>query len=463
MTRLVVLLFGLLPGLTTQAAQPLWTTLPPARGSAGTCADFSRLIANSRPAVVAVHTREGVASDSEAETPLPYWPLFPDVPRRQRRGIGSGFVIRSDGYIVTNHHVVAGATSITVRFPGTAREVPARLVGSDARSDVALLKVDSSRPSPVLPLGRSETLPVGSWVVAIGNPFGLTAVATKGIVSGKGRSLDDLPAFRRGYFDFIQTDAAIDRGSSGGPLLNLRGEVVGINTAINARARGIGFAVPIDLVKAVLPALLEHGRVQRAYLGIRIERVDWEQARRNGLPEARGIRVAEVLPGGPAAGAGIRPGDILVKLNDRRVRGSGDVGWKVSTLPIGRPCRLVVLREGRRVELVVTPVARPGRKKRTGAGVPAVAGQRLAGLDMAVTEQPVKAGKQSGLMVVAVSGQAAERGVRIGDVIVAVNDEPVSSLEQMQRVLAEIPAGDSVRFYLQRRSQRIYVTLDKNE
>jgi len=462
MGRVAALLLGLLLAPAAPAAPPLWTTLPPG-GQPASCADFSRLIARARPAVVAVHTREREESAADSGAPLPYWPLFPEVPHRQRRGIGSGFIIRADGYIVTNHHVVAGAESITVRLADGARDVPARLVGSDERSDVALLKIDSSRPLPVLPLGRSETLPVGSWVVAIGNPFGLAAVATKGIVSGKGRSLDDLPAFRRGYFDFIQTDAAIDMGSSGGPLLNLRGEVVGINTAINARARGIGFAVPVDLAKAILPALLEHGRAERAYLGIRIERVEWEQARRNGLPETRGVQVTAVLEGGPAARAGMHPGDILVELGGRRIRGTGDVGWKVSTLPVGRPCRLVVLREGRRVELQLTPVARAGRKGPVQGGSTAVAGQALAGLDLAVVAQEGDAGHQAGLLVVAVAGQAAERGVRIGDVIVAVNDEPVSSGEQLQRLLAKIPAGGTVRLYLRRRSQRIYVALDKNK
>jgi serine protease Do len=221
-----------------RGAEPLWTTLeePPADSRAGqaTTFSFAALVERARPAVVAIHT---IAEESSAESGwLPGtfdpWRLFPDAPRRQE-GIGSGFIVREDGYVVTNHHVVADADAVRVHVEGLGQVLTARVVGSDQRSDLALLKVESRRRLPVLPLGISERLQVGAWVVAIGNPFGLAHVATKGIVSGKGRTLGDLLRFRQGYHDYIQTDAAIDRGNSGGPLLNLKGEVVGINTAIN--------------------------------------------------------------------------------------------------------------------------------------------------------------------------------------------------------------------------------------
>ncbi len=244
-------------------------------------------MAQARPAVVAIEVK--AKNPGPASLPFSYDSkrMYPELPpARHIRGLGSGFVIRKDGYIVTNHHVVAQAESLRVKLPSLHLDLAARVVGLDPRSDLALLKVESPVDLPVLPLGSSADFPIGSWVMAIGNPYGLVAIASKGIVSGKGRTAGDLSPFRTRFFDFIQTDAAIDLGNSGGPLLNMRGEVIGINTAVNSRARGIGFAIPVDLAKAVLPHLLADGRLKRSYLGIRIDPVPWQRATALGPGEA---------------------------------------------------------------------------------------------------------------------------------------------------------------------------------
>jgi len=453
--------------------RPLWTSYQQkdqagqARAQAGRALTFSKLVDRARPAVVAIRTT-GSGSPS-GSFPFNPWQIFPDVPRRQREeGIGSGFLIRSDGLLVTNHHVVSGAESLRVSIEGMSAAIEARVIGSDPRSDIALLKIDAPRPLPVLPLGNSDSLQIGAWVVAIGNPFGLTAVATKGIVSGKGRALGDLPAFRNGYFDFIQTDAAIDLGNSGGPLINLRGEVVGINTAINSRARGIGFAVPVDLAKAVLLHLDENGRVIRSYLGISVDPVTWELAESFGLENARGVVVTHVLDGKPADRAGMHKGDVLLEYNGMTIEGAQDVGWKVSTARAGKVTRAVVWRSGQRLVLEVTPAVRKsdqaGAEEKAGKAGPAVK-HRLGLLVMNLDEKTAAAaglGEQThGVVVIGVQADAAAHGIMVGDVITSVNGEEIDSREDFDKAVEAVEQNGLIRFYVLRQHDALYIALHK--
>ena len=304
--------------------------------------DFVALIAHARPAVVAVRV---------AATPGLEELGFGGG---GRTGVGSGFFVRKDGLVVTNYHVIENATAIEViLFDG--RRFPARLLGGEPKYDLALLKIDGQGDFPALELGDSTRIGVGAWVVAIGNPLGLTALASKGIVSGKGRRLEELPSLGRVNVGFLQTDAVTDVGSSGGPLIDLQGRVVGINSAINARGRGIGFAIPVDLLKALLPHLERWGRLRPAQIGISVEELDWERAERCGLDRVRGVLVSRVKEHGPAAKAGLEPGDVIIAIAGAAVEGLNDVGWRICTWPAGQPLTLSVIRSGRRLELTVLP------------------------------------------------------------------------------------------------------------
>src|SRR5579883_1389021 len=326
------------------AREPLWTELrrsERAEAIAG-LPSLTRLAATVGPAVVNV-----LAVQHEATGAPPFG-------RAPTRGQGTGFVIHRAGYVVTNHHVIEGADEIRVRL-ADERELPARLVGSDERTDIALLKVDGAGDLPVAPLGDSDRIEIGEWVVAIGNPFGLDHTVTVGIVSGKERR-DVRPGGvgGSGFYDFIQTDASINVGNSGGPLLDLRGEVIGMNTAINASAHGIAFAIPINMVKAIVPRLRERGHAARSWLGALTQPVTPALARAFGLAEPLGALVAEVLPRSPAEACGLAPGDVVVALDGRPVRRSDDLQWQVAIAEAGRRVVLGVRRGSERLELATT-------------------------------------------------------------------------------------------------------------
>ncbi|MBN2493566.1 MAG: trypsin-like peptidase domain-containing protein [Deltaproteobacteria bacterium] len=466
-------LCALLSGALLAGDEPerLWAELPSSAPAPVDLSTFSELVERASPAVVAVHTR--LASGELAEPAIDPWDLFPDVPRRERpEGMGSGFAVRADGYVVTNHHVIENAEQVWVRVQGLGKRLEAKVVGSDARSDLALLKVAPPRPLAVLPLGDSDRLRVGAWVVAIGNPLGLTSVATKGIVSGKGRTVGDLPQIRPGYFDFIQTDAAIDRGNSGGPLLNLRGEVVGVNTAINSRARGIGFAVPVNVTKAVLPQLLEHGRVERSYLGITIEEVTWEQVEALGMDRPRGVRVTSVKPDTPAERAGLREGDVVLRFAGAEIHSRADMGWRAGTCRVGVAVELSVSRGGERRTMQIVPAARdrdaePAPPERPDGGQKPTPTRRRLGLE--VGELDAHSAKLAGLdeaargvVVTRAAGEAAAQGLRLGDVITEINGRPVADRKSFLREIESVGSGEMVRLYVLRQRGARFFAFPRN-
>jgi Do/DeqQ family serine protease len=468
-----ILLLAALPfllGAEGEETQSLWTTLgAPADSAAGKvrASSFAALVERARPAVVAIHTIAEAESEGTPWFPGTFdpWRLFPDAPRQQE-GVGSGFIIRADGYVVTNYHVVENAAAVKVHVEGLSEVLTARVIGSDPRSDLALLKVESRRRLPVLPLGNSERLPVGAWVVAIGNPFGLAHVATKGIVSGKGRTLGDLPRFRPGYYDFIQTDAAIDRGNSGGPLLNLDGEVVGINTAINSRARGISFAVPVDLAKAVLPQLLQNGKVIRTYLGISIDGVTWELAESFGMEIPEGVLVTRVIKSTPAERAGLEKGDIILKFAGLKVRGPGDMSWRAATAASDRPVELEIWRDRKLQTLSITPVARKSEEKKTAKPAekmlePPRLGLFVVDLDPQTAEHGGFEKGTWGVVVVGVEADAAIFGIRVGDVIASVNDRDIKNKADFEKAVGEVKKDQIIRFYILRQKGALFVAIPK--
>lgn len=273
--------------------------------------------------------------------------------RTLRDGLGTAFVYDPAGYLLTNHHVIDDATDITVGFKD-GRELPARVVGSDKRTDVAVLKVDATS-LPSLPLGDSEQLLVGDWVVAIGNPFGLSHTVSAGILSAKGRTRDDVKGLdEAGYFDFLQTDASINPGNSGGPLLDLKGEVVGINSAIRANANNIGFAIPINMVKELLPLLLRDGKVRRSALGVVVSDVSMEQASRLGRGTTKGAWVKGVQGGGPADKGGIIVDDVIIGFNGKAIEDQNQLRWYASISGVGQVASIRVARGSKELEVKVT-------------------------------------------------------------------------------------------------------------
>jgi serine protease Do len=373
-----------------------------------------------------------------------------------RRGVGSGFIIDKDGTILTNHHVVGDAEKIAVTL-SDGKSYDAKVIGKDQKTDIAVIKIDAGRELPAVTLGDSDRLEVGEWVLAIGNPFGLDHTVTSGIVSAKGRQIGAGP-----YDNFIQTDASINPGNSGGPLLNLRGEVVGINTAIFSQSGGnigIGFAIPTNSVKDLLPQLKDKGRVVRGYLGTTVQKITPEIADSLGLKESGGALVADVVKGSPAEKAGIRTGDIIIEFDRKQIKDSTDLPPVVARVTPGNTVQLKVMREGKQVSLPITV----GELKDNEI----VASSQES--DLGLTVQPVTPDiaqtlgleRAEGLVVSSVKpGSAAEEaGLRSGDVITQVNRRPVKNLAEYNREIARNEKGKSVLFLVRRGQSSLFLAL----
>ncbi len=304
-------------------------------------ANFSDLAEKVRPGVVNIQVVKkvqnvGFAFPGFQGSPFgensPFGRFFEGNPPmdQKQEGVGSGFVISQEGFILTNNHVVEDAEQIKVKL-ANGKEYDAKVVGRDPKTDLALVKIDGVKDLHALPLGNSEDLKVGSWVVAVGSPFGLEQTVTQGIVSGKGRVIGSGP-----YDDFIQTDASINPGNSGGPLINMKGEVIGINTAINPSGQGIGFAIPIDMAKTIIPQLEQKGSVTRGWLGIGIQQMTPALEKSFGLKDKEGVLVADVFKGGPAEKAGIERGDVITQFDGKEVAESKDLSRIVAATPVGK-------------------------------------------------------------------------------------------------------------------------------
>ena len=381
---------------------------------------------------------------------------MPRGPQRQR-SLGSGFIIDRDGSILTNNHVVENAQKIVVKL-ANEQEYEAKIIGRDPKTDIAIIKIDAKTDLNAASLGDSDRLEVGEWVVAIGNPFGLDSTVTSGIVSAKGRHIGQGP-----YDNFIQTDASINPGNSGGPLINLRGEVVGINTAIFSRTggnMGIGFAIPVNLVKELLPQLRGKGKVTRGYLGVLIQKVTPEIAESLGMDSGRGALVANVSKDGPAEKAGVRVGDVIVEFDGKEIKDSGDLPIIVARTPVDTKSSLKVLRDKKEVTLSVRVgelkdeevVASAPEKGELGLTVQRLTPQVAESLGLEKTE---------GVVVSAVEpGSAAdEAGIRRGDVIVEVDRKPIRSLDEYKKSIAAIRKGRGVLFLVRRGESTLFLAL----
>ena len=380
----------------------------------------------------------------------------------KRQALGSGFSI-GNGLVLTNNHVIQGADVIKVKA-ANGREFDAKVVGRDSATDIGVLRLEGKGATelPAARLGDSDSAEVGDYVVAIGNPFGLSLTVTSGIVSAKGRVIGEGP-----YDDFIQTDASINPGNSGGPLFNLRGEVIGINTAIIARGQGIGFAVPIDMVKQLLPQLESTGHVARGWLGVGIQEVTPELAKTFHIAAAKGALVSQVFPGGPAAKAGLKSGDVVTALNGKPVASPSELSRAVAAVPPGSTVKLEVLRDGkaRTLEAKVTErdeqAVEQGRQGQ-GAEQPPESNANV-GLSVApitpdlARRLGVSQGEGLAVTQVAPNSAAEAAGVQAGDVLLELQRQPTSTVEAYRKLARTIKPGDSVLFRVRRGGSAIYL------
>lgn len=442
--------------------------------------DFTELVKQAAPGVVNIATTREV---ERGQLRGPQGQQIPDIFRHffgdqlpfgsggpggpgggseERHSLGSGFIISKDGYILTNAHVVDGADEIVVRF-NDHRELEAELVGSDTKTDVALLKVDANN-LPALNIGMSKDLEVGEWVAAIGSPFGFDHSVTAGIVSAINRTLPS-----DSYVPFIQTDVAINPGNSGGPLFNLQGEVVGINSQIFTRSggfMGLSFAIPIDVAMNVADQLREDGSVDRGWLGVVIQPVSRDLAESFGLDEPRGSLIAEVAPDSPASNAGLQAGDIILAVNGNKVDESSTLPRLIGRLAPGDEIELNVLRSGERVTETVTIGDWPENGMLAG-----MSGQNDPQTRLGVAVSPIQSselerlGLEGGVRVQQVdpSGAAAKAGLRPGDIIVSLDQQTIDSPNQLAEVLGQVDEGSAVPMRINRDGRSLFVALRFDE
>lgn len=451
---------------------------PPVVTSVSQLPDFANIAKTTMPAVVNISTTQTSARRSQRrQRPLPgpnpfggedpfeefFRRFFGDrPPPRQQRSLGSGFIISPDGYIVTNDHVVGDADKITVRL-SDEDEFEAKIIGTDDKTDLALIKIEAEEPFQSVPLGNSSDLQIGDWVMAIGNPFGLEQTVTAGIVSAKGRVIGAGP-----YDDFIQTDASINPGNSGGPLLNLQGEVVGINSAIFSQGGGnigIGFAIPIDMAKSIINQLKNSGKVTRGWLGVAIQTVTAELAKSFDLEEPIGALVAEVTEGGPAEKAGIERGDIITHFKDEKILKSHDLPAMVARTPVGEKVEVTVLRGGKEQTISVAlgeltdQVAQGGSREESEASW----GLTVADISDEHLQRYRLPDNQKGVVVTAVEpGSPAEMaGIRPGDVIEEVNRQAVQSVRDFTTAVEEVKDAETLLLLARRGNFTSFFALRK--
>jgi len=438
--------------------------------------EFTGIVDAAKNSVVNISTKTKARRSDSAERPsipnLPEGSPFGDLlekffnhenPERRRdsQSLGSGFVFSADGYILTNHHVIAGADEVIVRF-SNREEYVASIVGSDEASDIAVLKIDAEG-LPVLKFGDSDNLRVGEWVLAIGSPFGFDHSVTAGIVSAKGRSLPT-----DNYVPFIQTDVAINPGNSGGPLFNLDGEVVGINSQIYSRTggfMGLSFAIPIELAVDVATQIRETGSVSRGWLGVLIQEVTRELAESFGMESPQGALVAKVLDNSPAAEAGLQVGDVIVEFNGKPVMRSSSLPPLVGRSAVGKDAEVTIIRDRSREKIKVRIAELPTMVQASFTPQEEDKPQQNSALGMSVTELSKSVRKklkvQSGVQVTEVDEQGAARdaGIQEGDVIVMIDNQGVTSVEDFEAITDDLKVDKSVALLVQRRSGPVFLAI----
>jgi serine protease Do len=450
-----------LGGVATPAGNPGATTLP--------LNGFTEIVKKAGPAVVNVSVN-GTRKASAEMPGVPdefreffrgfggkNFPQFPSMPRGDTpvRGLGSGFIVSNDGYILTNAHVVDGADSVNVRLTDR-REFRAKVVGADKQTDIAVLKIDA-KSLPTVRLGKSTDANVGEWVVAIGSPYGFDNTVTAGIVSAKSRSLPDA-----NYTPFIQTDVAVNPGNSGGPLFNLAGEVIGINSQIYSRSggfQGIYFAIPIEVALNVKDQLIKHGKVTRGRMGVTVQEVNATLAESFGLDRPRGALVSSIDPDGPGQKGGLLVGDIILKYNGAVIERSSDLPLLVADTGPGKTATLQVWRKG--AERTLTVGTYEGRKEAADNDAPekAASGGKLGLAVRPLTPDERKENRgRHALLVEESSGPAARAGIQAGDLILSFNGNEVKSVDDLRNLVAK--AGKRVAILVQREGQQLFVPVE---
>jgi len=425
---------------------------------------FSALAERVKPTVVNISTSKTYKGRGAFGAPFGGSPFgddffdrfFGDMPRREfkQRSLGSGFIISNDGYILTNNHVVEKADKILVKI-SDGKEYEAKVIGTDANTDIALIKIKPDNSLPVAEIGDSEKVKVGEWVIAIGNPFGLEATVTAGIISAKGRVIGAGP-----YDNFIQTDASINPGNSGGPLFNMEGKVIGINTAIVAQGQGIGFAIPVNMAKVILADLKTKGKVTRGWLGISVQDISDDIAKNLNHKNKSGALVSDVFKGDPAEKAGIKVGDIIIEINGKSIKDTHDLLLTIATLQVDQKMNLKAIRDGKEMTFHVTVVERKDN-------VAMAAGKSEKGhFGIAAQEITAELARQLGIArdgVVVTEVQegspADEVGIQAQDIIVQVNQVKISSMKDYIREITKAATKKSVTLLIKRGRSSFFVAL----
>ncbi|MFZ2633620.1 MAG: DegQ family serine endoprotease [Desulfosalsimonadaceae bacterium] len=434
--------------------------------------DFTDLAKNCSPAVVNISTVKTMSGGAGRvfehffgnphgqQDPFGrnFEDFFRNLPQREfkQASLGSGFILDKTGYIVTNNHVIDGADEIEVKL-NDGKEYRAEIIGTDASTDLALIKIKADHALPSLAIGDSDKMEIGQWVLAIGSPFGLEHTVTAGIISAKGRVIGAGP-----YDDFIQTDASINPGNSGGPLLNMEGEVVGINTAIVNGGDGIGFAIPINIANAVFEQLKSSGSVTRGWLGVGIQDLDDDLKEYYGIRQ--GVLISEVFTGDPADKAGIRPGDIVLSINGKPVDSSRDLSKQIADLSVESTAEIRLNRNGK-IQTVNVTIARRDEVKLGTAGPGKQPELAEGSLGMQISDITPDIARRFGLtdtdgvmvVEVKVEGKSAAAGIQMGDIIKEINHQPVKNVAAYNRIMAGIKKGEAVQFYMKRAEKGMVV------
>jgi serine protease Do len=431
--------------------------------------DFVELAKRLTPSVVNISTAKTVGPQRRHGRPFGGSPFgqspfddffdrfFDDMPQRQQkqRSLGSGFIISKDGFILTNNHVVDGADEVKVKL-SSGKEYKAEIKGRDQKLDLALIKISVKEDLPAADLGDSDAIEIGEWVMAIGNPFGLAETVTAGIISAKGRVIGSGP-----YDDFIQTDASINPGNSGGPLFNAAGKVIGINSAIIAGGQGIGFAIPVNMAKGIIPQLQGSGKVTRGWLGVQTQPVTPELAKSYGLEDEKGALVADVIKETPAEKAGIKSGDIITEFDGKPVRDANELTRMVGATPPGKTVKIGLFRDGREQAVEVVLDRRKDDGDQQGSAVtPDKLGIGVRELNKELADS-MRIRESKGLVVVEVkSGGAAEdAGIIRGDIILEVNGKKVATLQDYEKAVSGQTQRGFVRLLLRRGESALIVAV----